>query len=96
MKWFWIVLLIVIGIVAAVFAFEYLSYSIYHLPTWVPGNAHGHLNAHGKPVRGNEKKRGYIAAFVAVVAFVGAGYLIYKNSQAAKSGDVAAAPVEAS
>jgi hypothetical protein len=47
-------------------------------------------------VRGNEKKRGYVAAIVAVVAFVGAGWLIYKNSQATKSDDVPAAPVEAS
>jgi hypothetical protein len=84
MKWIWIAVLVVIGIVAAVFAFEYLSYSIYHLPSWVPGNAHGHLYVNGKPVRGQEKKRGYGAAFVAVVALAEAGWLIYKNMQAAK------------
>ena len=91
MKWVWIVVLIAVGIVAAVFAFEYLTYSIYHLPTWVPGNAHGHLTAHGKPVRGHEKKRGYAAVLVAVAAFAGAGWLIYKNMQADKA---AAAPTD--
>ena len=81
----WIILLVVVGIVAAVFAFEYLSHSIYHLPTWVPGNAHGHLTKNGKPVRGKESKRGYVAAVVAVLAFVGAGWLIYKDRMANRS-----------
>jgi hypothetical protein len=86
MKWFWIAVLIIIGIVAAVFAVEYLSNSIYHLATWVPGNQHGQLNAAGKPVRGHEYKRGYAAVVIAIVAFGGAGWLIYKNQLAAKSG----------
>jgi flagellar basal body-associated protein FliL len=85
MKWIWIVVLIVVGIVAAVLAFEYLSSSIYHLPTWVPGNGHGQLGANGKPVRGHEKKRGYVTAFIAVVAFASAGWLMFKNMQAAKA-----------
>jgi uncharacterized membrane protein len=92
MKWFWIAVLIVVGIVAAVFAFEYLAYSNYNLPTWVPGNAHGHMSASGKPVRGNHVKRGYGAAVVAVAAFAGAGWLIYKNMRADKA--AASAPVD--
>src|SRR5665213_2203696 len=69
MKWFWIAVLIVIGIVAVVFAVEYLTHPISQLPSWVPGTKHGELNSLGKPVRGHEYKRGYLAAFVAVVAF---------------------------
>jgi hypothetical protein len=83
MKWFWIILLLVIGIVAAVFAFEYLTVGIGHLPSWVPGHAahkHGHLH-----------KRGVVAAVVALAAFVGAGWLIYRNVQADKAAGVAAA-----
>ena len=78
MKWFWIIVLIIVGIVAAIFAVEYLTTSIYHLPTWVPGNEHGKLTPHGKPVRGHEYKRGYAAAVVAIGAFAWAGWMIYK------------------
>jgi hypothetical protein len=77
MKWFWIAVLIVVGIVAAVFAGEYLTTGIGHLPSWVPGNHPG--------TRGHEYKRGYVAVLVAVGCFGGAGWLIYKNQQAAKS-----------
>ena len=86
-KWIWIVVLIVIGIVAAVFAVEYLTHSISQLPSWVPGTKHGQLNSLGKPVRGHEYKRGYVAVFVAVVAFAWAGWLIYKNQVADKAAD---------
>ena len=89
MKWFWIAVLIVIGIVAAFFAVEYLSNSIYHLATWIPGNAHGKLNANGKPVRGHEYKRGYAAAVVAIGAFAWAGWMIYKNQKEATSAGTA-------
>ena len=87
MKWFWIILLIVIGIAAAVFAYEYLTVGIGHLPSWVPGS-HPHK-------RGHEHKRGYVCAVIALAAFVGAGWLIYKdrtaaNSPAAGSGNAAA------
>ncbi|HEY5108058.1 MAG TPA: hypothetical protein VII96_00440 [Acidimicrobiales bacterium] len=77
MKWFWIAVLIVVGIVAAVFAVEYLTTSIGHLPSWVPGNHPGH--------KGHLHKRGYAAAVVAVAAFAGAGWLIYRNQVASKS-----------
>ncbi len=87
MKWFWIAVLIVIGIVAAVFAVEYLTHPISQLPSWVPGTKHGELNSLGKPVRGHEYKRGYVAVLVAVVAFAWAGWLIYKNQLAGKAAD---------
>ena len=39
MKWFWIIVLIVVGVFMAVLGFEYLTVGIGHLPAWVPGNA---------------------------------------------------------
>jgi len=71
MKWLWIILLIVVGVVAAVFAFEYLTVSIRALPSWVPGHAPHH--------KGHLHKRGAIAGLIAVVAFAGAGFLLYKK-----------------
>ncbi len=82
MKWIWVILLIVVGIVAAVFAYEYLSTGIGHLPSWVPGHEVGK--------RGHYHKRGYAAALVAILAFAGAGWLIYRNQTAAKSGGATA------
>lgn len=82
MKWFWIIVLLVVGVVAAVFAFEYLTVGIGHLPSWVPGHSPHH--------RGHERKRGYAALLVAIIAFVGAGFLIYRNQQAAKVAQVTA------
>lgn len=79
MKWVWIGLLIVVGIVAAVVSIEYLTTGIGHLPSWIPGHQAGK--------RGHFNKRGYGAALIAVVAFAGAGWLIYKNQQAGKSGN---------
>ena len=77
MKWFWIVALIVVGIVAAVFAAEYLTTGIGHLPSWVPGHHHGE--------RGHMRKRGYAAGLVAIVCFAGAGWLIYKDRKGDKT-----------
>ncbi len=82
MKWLWIIVLIVVGVIAAVFAFEYFTVGIGHLPSWVPGHVagkHGHLH-----------KRGLIAAVIAVLAFAGAGWLIYRNVQADKAAQAAA------
>ncbi len=76
MKWFWIIVLIVVGVFMAVLGFEYLTVGIGHLPAWVPGNA--------PHKRGHMYKRGYLAIFLAIVCFAGAGWLIYKNQQADK------------
>jgi len=110
MKWLWIILLIIVGIVAAVFAYEYLSTSLGHLPSWVPGHAARFVSVNGKCKNksagtgayiaengycyktGHSHKRGYAAALVAVVAFVWAGWLIYKN-QAADKAETPAATV---
>jgi len=77
-KWVWIVLLLVVGIVAAVFAGEYLSTNIAHLPSWVPGHHAGY--------KGHMHKRGAVLALVALLAFAGAGWLIYKVVKEPKPG----------
>ncbi len=95
MKWVWIILLIIIGIIAAVFAFEYLTVGIGHLPSWVPGHRTAisvptsgkcpdgwHKNGSFCYKRGRKRPTGFVAISVAVVAFGGAGWLIYKNQRA--------------
>ena len=64
-----IIVLIIIGVIAAVYAFEYLTVSIHALPSWVPGKHHG---------RGHYHKRGAIFAVIALACLGGAGYLIYR------------------
>jgi hypothetical protein len=98
MKWLWIILLLVVGIVAAVFAFEYFTVGIGHLPSWVPGHvAATSVPTSGKcPVGWHEKgafcyktgrshKRGALAAIIAVLAFIGAGWLIYRDQQSKRA-----------
>ncbi len=63
------IVLIVVGVVAAVYAFEYLTVAIHHLPSWVPGRHHG---------RGHYHKRGGILAVIAIACFGGAGYIFYR------------------
>ena len=87
MKWFWIAVLIVVGVLAGILAFEYLTNSIGQLPSWVPGHVsvrktRGHMHKRGY---GHMHKRGYLAAIVAVGAFAGAGWLIYKNQRSVKA-----------
>jgi uncharacterized protein YxeA len=98
MKWLWIIVLVVVGIIAAVFAFEYLTVGIGHLPTWVPGHvtpkalpASGkcpgvlHMKGNHCYATGHSHKRGALAAVIALAAFVGAGWMIYKNQQAERA-----------
>ena len=87
MKWFWIIVLIVVGIIAAVFAFEYLTVGIGNLPSWVPGPVAHH--------RGHMRKRGYLAAIIAIAAFVGAGWMIYKNRLADQAANAPTGATEA-
>jgi hypothetical protein len=71
MKWIWVIVLVIIGILAAIVAVEYLTVAIHALPSWIPG--------HKRTGRGHYHKRGAVAAIIAVVAFVIAGYLAYRN-----------------
>ena len=77
--------MIIVGIVAAVYAFEYLTVSIHALPSWVPGKHHG---------RGHYHKRGAIIGVIALACFGGAGYIFYRARSKGKAAgsDTAAAP----
>ncbi|MGH9081557.1 MAG: hypothetical protein ACRDYE_16035 [Acidimicrobiales bacterium] len=70
MKWIWVIILVIVGVLAAIVAVEYLTVSIHALPSWIPGRHHG---------RGHYHKRGAVAALIAFVAFVVAAYLTYRN-----------------
>jgi len=78
-----VIVLIIVGVIAAVYAFEYLTVSIHVLPSWVPGKHHG---------RGHYHKRGAIFAVIAVACFGGAGYLIYRARSVAGAGAGPATP----
>ena len=65
MKWIGLIVLAVIGVLAAIAAVEYLTLPIHSLPSILGG----------KHTRGHYHKRGYAAVVVAVVAFGGAIYL---------------------
>jgi uncharacterized membrane protein YidH (DUF202 family) len=70
MKWIWVIILAIIGILAAIVAVEYLTVAIHALPSFIPGRHPGHGHYH---------KRGAIAAVIAFVALVAAGYLTLRN-----------------
>ena len=76
MKWIAVVLLAIVGVLAAIVAVEYLTVSIHSLPSFIPGRHPGHGHYHA---------RGAIAAVVAVVAFALSGYLAYRNVQEKKA-----------
>ncbi|HVA06831.1 MAG TPA: hypothetical protein VNG12_08835 [Acidimicrobiales bacterium] len=73
MKWVWVIVLVIIGALAAFVAVEYFTTAIHALPSYIPGRHRG---------RGHYHKRGAIAALIALVAFVGAGFLAYRNVRA--------------
>jgi H+/Cl- antiporter ClcA len=83
MKWIAVVVLVIIGVLAAIVAFEYLTVSVHSLPSWIPGHHRGNGRYH---------KRGAVAAVIALVAFVVAGWLSYRFTRGARPA-VAAAPV---
>ncbi len=84
-KWIWVIVLVVVGIVLGVVSIEYLTTSIGHLPSWVPGSNPGH--------HGHAYKRGYFVGFLALLSLGGAGYLAFKIRQegSADGGDTPAA-----
>lgn len=82
-KWIGIIVLAIIGILAAIVAVEYLTLPIHSLPTFLGGKH----PAPGKHYRGNHHKRGDVAAVVAVVALGAAIYLAVRvRADAAKAG----------
>ena len=70
MKWIWVILLAIIGILAAIVAIEYFVVPIHSLPSYIPGYHHHK--------RGHYHKRGAISALIAIVALGAAGYLAYR------------------
>jgi flagellar basal body-associated protein FliL len=63
MKWLIVIILAIIGVLAAIVAVEYLTVPIHSLPSFIPGH---------KPVNGHYHKRGAVAAVIAIVALAGA------------------------
>jgi uncharacterized membrane protein len=83
-----VIVLVIVGIVAAVYAFEYLTVGIHALPAWVPG---GH-----KGRRGHYHKYGAILAVVALACFASAGYIAYRaRGKNGASGTDSSAPTSA-
>jgi hypothetical protein len=74
MKWLGAIVLVIVGILAALVAVEYLTVSIHAVPSF--------MGRH--PGRGHYRKRGAVAALIAIIAFVAAGYLIYRTRRADK------------
>ncbi len=66
MKWVAVIVLAVIGVLAAIVAIEYFTVQIHALPSFIPGR---------RPVFGHYRKRGAVAALIAIVALVAAGLL---------------------
>jgi uncharacterized membrane-anchored protein YitT (DUF2179 family) len=85
MKWIWVILLVIVGALATFVAIEYFTVSIHALPSYIPGHE---LTVDGHKARGHYHKRGAVAAFIALVAFVAAGYLAYRNVRADKAAPV--------
>jgi uncharacterized membrane protein len=63
MKWLIVIILAIIGVLAAIVAVEYFAVPIHSLPSFMPGH---------KNVNGHYHKRGAVAAVIAVVALAGA------------------------
>jgi hypothetical protein len=75
MKWIWVIVLAIIGVLAAIVAIEYFTVAIHHLPSFL-GRKHG---------RGHYRKRGAGAALIAFVTLAIAGFLTFRNLRADKT-----------
>jgi len=76
MKWLGIIVLAIVGVVAAIVAVEYFTVPIHSLPSFIPGGHSG--NRHYHKVNGHYHKRGAVAAVIAIAAFSAAGYWAYR------------------
>jgi hypothetical protein len=91
MKWVGVIILAIVGALAAFVAIEYFTVQIHALPSYIPGQValkYGHY-----------RKRGAVAALIAIIAFAGAAfwaYRIWRSDQAAaptaSAGDVLGRP----
>jgi hypothetical protein len=79
MKWIAVILLLVIAVLAAYVAVEYLTVSIHALPSWIPG--HKTIPGHPRRPRGHYQKRGILCAIISFIALVGAGFIAFRTSR---------------
>jgi len=63
MKWIGVIVLAIIGILAAIVAVEYLTLPIHSLPSMLGGKTN---LVHGHHVRGHYHKRGYVSLVIAI------------------------------
>ncbi len=75
-KWIGVIILGVIGVIAAFIAIEWLTQPIHSLPSFLGGHPHKH---------GHYTRRGDAVAVVAVLALGGAAYLAYSIRKSEKS-----------
>ena len=92
MKWVLVAVLFIIAILAAFVAVEYFVVSIHSLPSFIPGH---------RPVNGHYRKRGALAALVAILAVVGGVILAIRFSRESRpaapqvsAGDMLAGPAQ--
>jgi uncharacterized membrane protein YidH (DUF202 family) len=89
MKWVGVIILVIVGLLAAFVAIEYFTVEIHALPSFLPG--------HEALKYGHYRKRGALAALIAVVAFVVAAILAVRilrsdPAPAASAGDLLGSP----
>jgi len=82
MKWIGVIVLVIVGALAAYVAIEYFTVAIHALPSYIPGHKTAVAGHH---YRGHYRKRGAVAAVIALVAFVVAGFLAYRIVKADKA-----------
>jgi hypothetical protein len=63
MKWLIVLVLAIVGVLAAIVAVEYLTVPIHSLPSFIPGH---------RSVNGHYHVRGAVAGLIAIVALVSA------------------------
>jgi drug/metabolite transporter (DMT)-like permease len=78
-KWWGVIVLGIVGVLALVVGIIYLTESIHQLPSFLGGSTA--LNKAGKPKRGNHHTRGILLIIVCVIAFAFAGYLAWRNTR---------------
>jgi hypothetical protein len=89
MKWLLVVLLAIVGLLAAFVAIEYFTVSIHSLPSYIPGHKNGNGHYH---------VRGAMVGLIAIVALAGAAVLAIRivRPREPKAAPVQAAPTNAS
>jgi uncharacterized membrane protein YidH (DUF202 family) len=70
MKWLGVIILVIVGILAAFVAIEYFTVEIHALPSYIPG--------HIALKYGHYRKRGALAALIAIIAFAGAAFWAWR------------------